>query len=128
MRLLIAACLLFLVAVAIVPGYLYVDSARRQRAHAANMARAEAFKRELDAHLAAGVPRSAVEAYLATKHIEGARPHPSPDSQAEYWVTITKERSPNWYCGLGDVGLILYFSEERRLTKAEVASWSFDCP
>ena len=42
-------------------------------------------------------------------------------------IEVAAERSVNWYCGTGSVGLIAELDAER-LTGSYVRSWSFDCP
>src|SRR4051812_20328757 len=96
---------------------LYAYTAYLEHAHANNLLKAEEFKREFDERLSPGALRSEVESYLATKPVEITRPWAGRDKKAEYRVTVTRERSPRWYCGSADVGVILYFSPEQRLVK-----------
>ena len=117
---------LFTMAAVIAVG-LYADSIYLWHAHANHMATAEQFKRDFDERLPIGASVADVERYLMTRHVEIVRPVPGPTDGPDYRVTVTRERSPYWFCGRGDVGLIVHFSAERQVMKTEATWWSFDC-
>ena len=105
------------------------DGAGRQRIHAENMAKAELFKREFDAHLPAGTSLPAVEEYLRGKAVEATRSMGYRDGRdfvKELMIEVASERSVHWYCGSDSVGLTAEFSEQQ-LTGSHVTWWSFDC-
>ena len=105
------------------------DGARRQRIHTQNMARAELFKHEFDAHLPTGASLAAVEQYLRARRVKVTRSMGYRDGRdfvKELMIEVANERSVHWYCGTASVGLKAEFSEER-LTGSHASWWSFDC-
>jgi len=106
-----------------------VDGARRQRIHTENMARAELFKREFDAHMPSGASLAAVEEYLEAKPVKVLRSlgyRDGRDFVKELMIEVANERSVHWYCGTVSVGVKAEFKEER-LAGSEATWWSFDC-
>jgi hypothetical protein len=106
-----------------------LDGAWRQRAHTQNMARAELFKREFDAHVMSGTSLSVVDEYLRGKTVKVTRSMGFRDGRdfvKELMIEVANERSIHWSCGRDSVGVIAEFSGER-LTGTQVSSWSFDC-
>jgi hypothetical protein len=95
----------FVLAIAIAIAF---DGARRQRIHTENMARAEVFKREFDAHLPTGASLAAVEEYLRAKPVKVARSMGYRDGRdfvRELLIEVANERSVHWHCGTASVGL-----------------------
>ena len=106
------------------------DGVNRRLIHAENLAKAEQFKREFDAHVAEGTALPAVEEYLRTKPVKVERSMGFRDGQdfvRELMIEVAGERSVNWYCGMASVGLIAQFDSEK-LGSNHVESWSFNCP
>src|SRR5436190_15874023 len=96
------------------------DGARRQRIHADNMARAELFKREFDAHMTIGASLAAVEEYLRAKPVTVTRSMGYRDGRDfvnELMIEMANERSVHWYCGRVSVGLKAEFSEVGTLSE-----------
>src|SRR5215213_2987723 len=104
---------------------IFVDGVRRQRIHDANMAKAELFRREFDAHVAAGTSLAAVDEYLRDKAVHVTRSTGFRDDRdfvKELMIETANERSLHWYCGRVSVGLIAEFSDDR-LIKTRVSWW-----
>jgi hypothetical protein len=98
-----------------------------RRTHDENMAKAEAFKLTFDREVKAGASFNEVESYLNAHGLHfGFVGSPERDN-ARLQVELFLEKSPNWYCGNGSVGLALYFVN-RNLNRTEGTYWSFDCP
>jgi hypothetical protein len=98
-----------------------------RRAHEANMAKAEEFKREFDRE---NQPGTALDAVMRWREARGLPPTDllrSADGTGDIRLELLREESPWWYCGKGSVGLGLRFVE-RKLDKSTVTFWSFDCP
>ena len=105
------------------------DRARREGIHTENMAKAEIFKGEFDAHVTVGARLTAVEEYLKTKPVTVTRSmgfRDGRESVEELMIETANERSVHWYCGRDSVGVIAEFAGEL-LTKTRVSWWSFDC-
>ena len=99
------------------------------RVHAENMRSAENFRRDFLEHVPIGSVRSAVWDYLETA---GARMslrerRKDPNKEVEITITLAGEQSPHWYCGRGEVGILLVVANDH-LASAETAYWSFNCP
>ena len=78
------------------------DGARRQRIHNENMADAELFKREFDAHVTTSTPLAGVEEYLRGKPVKVTRSTGFRDGRdfvKELMIEVAHERSVHWYCG-----------------------------
>jgi hypothetical protein len=97
-----------------------------RRAHARNIAKAEALKREFDKDVLAGTSLAAVEDYLRSKGLQIGS-ELGRDGTGSVLVELVQEESTSWYCGKGSVGLMVYFTANK-LDKAFVESWSFNCP
>ncbi|HZR22589.1 MAG TPA: hypothetical protein VFA59_03310 [Vicinamibacterales bacterium] len=93
------------------------------------MANAEAFRRQFESDVATGTPIRAVEEYLARKglKLDGGTFLRMRSGTSDMWLELSREESPNWYCGKGSVGLAVYFVDYK-LDRTEVTYWSFDCP
>lgn len=121
--------LFFVIVVLAIALAIFVDDVRRQRIHDGNMAKAELFKREFDAHVAAGTSLAAVDEYLRAKPVNVTRSTGFRDGRdfvKELMIETANERSVHWYCGRVSVGLIAEFSDDR-LMKTRASWWSFDC-
>lgn len=105
------------------------DAANRRRIHAENMAKAEQFKREFDAHVSKGAALSTVEDFLRTTPVKVQRSMGTVggrDTVDKLMIEVAGERSVHWYCGRSSVGLIAEFADER-ITSNYVSWRSFDC-
>lgn len=105
-----------------------------RRIHAENMAKAESFKEMFEREVRAGASFEEVLTYLKAHNLHfGAFGLTNPQDErpsAGYVlleVEMFREKSPNWYCGKGSVGLGVSFVNGK-LTKTDVSFWSFDCP
>ena len=106
-----------------------LDGAWRQRIHTQNMARAEVFQREFDAHVTAGTLLAVVDDYLQLQPVKVTRSMGFRDGRdfvKELMIETAKERSVHWYCGRDSVGVIAEFRDDH-LIKTRVSWWSFDC-
>jgi len=105
-----------------------------RRVHAENMSKARTFKVAFDQDVKAGASFDEVLRYLKTHNLHfGAAglTNPQDDEPPRGGVTrldveMFREKSPNWYCGNGSVGLEVWFTD-KKLTGTAVTSWSFDC-
>jgi hypothetical protein len=94
-----------------------------RRIHAENMTKAEEFKRKFERDIPRGTPFEDVATYLkgqGLQHGLTARPE-------NHYVELLREKSPDWFCGEGSVGLVVHF-RDNKLDRAETTFWSFDCP
>lgn len=105
-----------------------------RRMHAENMAKAEAFKKVFDRDVRAGASFDEVLVYLKAHNLHfgpfgltNPQDEPPRDGYGLLEVEMFREKSPNWYCGKGSVGLGVSFANNK-LTKTDVSFWSFDCP
>jgi hypothetical protein len=105
-----------------------------RRIHAENMAKAEAFKKVFDSDVKAGASFEEVSRYLKAHNLHfgpvgltNPQDNPPRDGYGLLEVEMFREKSPNWYCGKGSVGLGVSFVNNK-LTKTDVSFWSFDCP
>jgi hypothetical protein len=106
-----------------------------RRIHAANMSKAQTFKVAFDHDVQAGASFDEVLRYLKVHNLHfGAAGLTNPQDDeapgqgiARLDVEMFREKSPNWYCGNGSVGLEVWFTD-KKLTGTSVTFWSFDCP
>jgi hypothetical protein len=105
-----------------------------RRIHAENVAKAEAFEAMFDRDVRAGASFDEVLAYLQAHKLHfGAasltipQDEPPGDGYARREVEMFREKSPNWYCGEGSVGLSISFVDNK-LKDTAATSWSMDCP
>lgn len=106
-----------------------------RRTHDENMAKGEAFRQVFDREVKIGASFDEVLVYLKAHNLhfgpDGLTvPHDEPpprDGTGRLWVEMFREKSPNWDCGKGSVGLSIYFAN-RKLDRTESTYWSFDCP
>jgi hypothetical protein len=105
-----------------------------RRIHAENMAKAEAFKQSFDRDVKAGASFEEVLQYLKAHSLHFGpagltAPQDDPPSEGvrRLEIEMFREKSPNWYCGNGSVGLEVTFTD-KKLTGASASFWSFDCP
>jgi len=98
------------------------------------MAKAEAFKASLDRDVRPGSSFDDVLQYLKAHGLQFGvaglttpQNDPPPEGFRRLEVEMFREKSPNWYCGKGSVGLEVAFTD-RKLTGTAVTFWSFDCP
>lgn len=105
-----------------------------RRIHAENVAKAEAFEAMFDRDVKAGSSFDEVLAYLHAHKLHfGAasltipQDEPPGDGHARREVEMFSEKSPNWYCGDGSVGLSISFVD-RKLKDTSATFWSMDCP
>src|SRR5262245_48381180 len=105
-----------------------------RRIHAENMAKAEAFKTMFDRDVRAGASFDEVLKYLKAHDLHfgpfgltNPNDQPPDNGVGLLHVEMFREKSPNWYCGKGSVGLGVSFANNK-LTSAVASFWSFDCP
>lgn len=105
-----------------------------RRIHAENMAKAEAFKAMFDRDVKAGASFDEVLRFLKADKLHfGPLGLTNPQDEAPdggyglLEVEMFREKSPNWYCGNGSVGLGVHF-ENDRLISTHASYWSLDCP
>jgi hypothetical protein len=98
------------------------------------MAKAEAFEKMFDGGVRAGASFDEVLRYLKAHNLhfgadglKNPQDEPPTDGYSELEVEMFREKSPNWYCGQGSVGLAVTFVNNR-LTSTWVSYWSMDCP
>jgi hypothetical protein len=107
-----------------------------RRTHDENMAKADAFRRTFDNEVKRGTSFDDVLAYLKAHNLHFGSsgltdPHDEPperDGTGRLEVEVFREKSPNWACGKGSVGLSLYFVNGNLNRTGPVTYWSFDCP
>jgi hypothetical protein len=97
------------------------------------MAKARTFKDAFDRDVKAGASFDEVLRYLKARNLhfgaDGLRsPQDEPPSAGVVRLEIEmfREKSPNWSCGNGSVGLEVWFTD-KKLTGTAESSWSFDC-
>ena len=99
------------------------------------MSKAETFRSEMDRHIKAGASFDEVLRYLnahglhfgaagLTNPQDGERPS---EGVKRLDVEMFREKSPNWYCGNGSVGIEVRFTD-KKLTGTVATFWSLDCP
>ena len=111
------------------------DRTARERIHAEHLAKAAEFKRQFDDQLPQGSPLAAVDDYLQDKPVTVVRSLDFlPQSGGGHrrvigrlMIETAKEKSLIFGCGSASVGVVAQFTNEERLEKSEVTSWSFDC-
>src|SRR5436189_6159776 len=105
-----------------------------RRIHAENMSKAETFRVAFDRSVKPGASFEEALHYLTAHNLHfGAvgltspQADPPPEGVQRLEVEMFREKSPNWYCGNGSVGLEVWFTD-KKLTGTTVIFWSFDCP
>jgi hypothetical protein len=105
-----------------------------RRIHAENVAKAEAFKAVFDRDVRVGASFDEVLAYLQAHNLHfgpesltSPQNEPPGDGYARREVQMFREKSPNWYCGSGSVGLSISFVDNK-LKDTSATFWSMDCP
>ena len=104
------------------------------RTHDDNMAKAEAFRQAMLRDLPSGAPFDDVLGYLHAHNLHfglvglsDPQDQPPRDGRGDLYVEMFREKSPQWYCGSGSVGLTLFFVDGR-LNQTRATYWSSDCP
>ena len=91
---------------------------------------AELFRRRLLEHVPLGSPRSTVWDYMESLHVQvhlsTTGPPGTKTDNVEYWIPLSTESHPVWYCESGQVGVLLVLARGR-LASAEAQSRALGC-